>query len=391
MKRNFARGLLTLLLVLSLLAPGPAALAAETIRPTNQALSVDGAIKTCEVYNIGDLNYFRLRDLAYLLNGTGSQFAVGWDGATGTVTVTRGAAYTPDGSELVVRRLSEAELRKAGPSPQPILINGAANDSLRAYLIGDYNFFNLRDLGKVLGFDVDYDTETRTMLVMSRPKQSAAQPASAARLGPTADAGREYLDKIVFLGDSTTYGFIPYYNAGYTALPKPEQVWTPKVGYLTLPYYKSAKVYLRATGEELSIADAAAKVRPEIMIITLGVDGIAFVGKNNYGKDDFISVYKQLIGEIQTASPDTKIILNSIYPVADSYQNQGDINNTKINDANGWIESIAVELGLPFLYSWETLAVNGRLPESAHNGDGLHLTGESLAKIAEYVRTHACS
>ncbi len=385
-KTRIVRALAALMLALALGSSGVSAIAAGEVRPTNQKLSVDGVPKTCEVYNIDNSNYFKLRDLALLLNGTGSQFSVGWNSVTRTVTVTTGAAYTPDGSELIIRHLTNSELQTAGPSPQTILINGAANASLRAYLIGGYNFFNLRDLGKALGFDVDYDEVSRTMLVMSRPKQSGGQTAGATRLGLTADAGREYLDKIVFLGDSTTYGFIPYYNAGYTALPKPEQVWTPKVGYLTLPYYKSAKVYLRAIGEEYSIADAAALVKPELMVITLGIDGIALVGK-----DDFIAVYKQLIGEIQAAIPNTKIILNSIYPVADSYKYQGDINNGKINNANGWIESIAVELGLPFLYSWEALAVNGKLPESAHNGDGLHLTGESLTKIAEYIRTHAYS
>ena len=167
MKRCFY-GALALLLTLALLAP-TAAFAAETIVPTSQALSVDGQAQNCEVYNVEGSNYFKLRDLAYLLNGTGSRFSVGWDEATRTVTVTTGEAYEPNGNELAVQQLTEAQLREAGPSPQTILINGAANDSLRAYLIGGYNFFNLRDLGAALGFDVDYDTQSRTMLVTSRP------------------------------------------------------------------------------------------------------------------------------------------------------------------------------------------------------------------------------
>ena len=92
---------------------------------------------------------------------------------------------------------------------------------------------------------------------------------------------------------------------------------------------------------------------------------------------------------ILEVSPDTKIILNSIYPVADSYKYQKSINNEKIDAANGWIEALAEELGLRFLYSHEAVEVGGKLPESSHNGDGLHLNGESFGKVMDYIRTHA--
>ena len=50
---------------------------------------------------------------------------------------------------------------------------------------------------------------------------------------------------------------------------------------------------------------------------------------------------------------------------------------------------MATELGLRYLNCHEALAVDGKLPESSHNGDGLHLTGESFGKVMEYIRTHA--
>ena len=67
----------------------------------------------------------------------------------------------------------------------------------------------------------------------------------------------------------------------------------------------------------------------------------------------------------------------------------GGINNDSIRRANGWIEQIAEDTGVYFLYSYETLVVNGKLPDSGHNGDGLHLTGESFGKVMTYIRTHA--
>lgn len=159
--KRFLSFLLVFTLVFSL---GISAFAATTVR-SNQKLSVDGKDVTCDIYNIDGSNYFKLRDLAHVLNGTGSQFAVGYDNATRTVTVTTGAAYEPNGTELVI---GEDKAASAVPSTQTILVDGVANASLSAYNIGGNNFFKLRELGDALGFDVDYDNATRTMLVNSR-------------------------------------------------------------------------------------------------------------------------------------------------------------------------------------------------------------------------------
>ena len=53
-------------------------------------------------------------------------------------------------------------------SAQAITINGEAVGDLTAYNIGGNNFFKLRELGEKLGFGVDYDAETRTMVVTSK-------------------------------------------------------------------------------------------------------------------------------------------------------------------------------------------------------------------------------
>ena len=210
-------------------------------------------------------------------------------------------------------------------------------------------------------------------------------PAPSVRLAETPDAGRAYLDKFVFLGDSTTYGIGVYYGYGYTELCPPSQVWTPSSGTLTLSYYNIATVVYPETKEEIPIADAMERGKPEYLLVTLGVNGIAFMDE-----EWFIRDYTALVKLIQEASPDTKIILNSIYPVAASYKYQKDINNEKIRAANGWIERIAQETGVRFLNSYEALVgPDGNLPESSQNGDGLHLTGEAFTTVMQYIRTHA--
>ncbi len=155
--------LLSLLLALSLLPGG--ALAAE-VRLSPQSLRVDGKTVECEKYNIDGSNYFKLRDVAMLLSGTGSRFSVGWDAGRKVVSVTTGEAYEPNGSELDLSGGDKSAT--AVPSTQTLWIDGVERSDLSAWNIGGNNFFKLRDLGDALGFRVDYDEETNTAVVTSR-------------------------------------------------------------------------------------------------------------------------------------------------------------------------------------------------------------------------------
>ncbi|MBQ7624610.1 MAG: hypothetical protein IJS65_04990 [Clostridia bacterium] len=135
-----------------------------------QKLSVNGKETACEKYNIDGSNYFKLRDLAQLLNGTGSQFEVGWDAAKGVVSVTTNHAYTtPNGHELEV---GADKSSTAKVSAQTIMINGAVRTDLTVYNIGGSNFFKLREMGDALGFDVGYDSGTNTATVKSKTAES---------------------------------------------------------------------------------------------------------------------------------------------------------------------------------------------------------------------------
>jgi len=220
--------------------------------------------------------------------------------------------------------------------------------------------------------------------------EEPAEPSDAPQqtgvvLGVTEDAGREYLDKIIFLGDSTTYGIGYYYDRGYSDLCPPSQIWTPSSGTLTLSNQSTATVVYPPTGAEIPIIDAVSDAKPEIMLLTLGVNGVSFMDEQW-----FVDEYSALINNIKAASPDTKIILNSIYPVAASYKHIDSISNEKIRAANDWIRNIAEATGSKYLNTYEVLvAADGTLPEADHNGDGIHLSGETFGTVMEYIRTHA--
>jgi len=55
--------------------------------PTASAVVVDGVNTSFDAYNIEGSNYFKLRDIAYVLSGTEKQFEVGWDSHTPLLAV----------------------------------------------------------------------------------------------------------------------------------------------------------------------------------------------------------------------------------------------------------------------------------------------------------------
>jgi len=135
---------------------------AATATPSTQKLELNGGPVSVTPYNIGGSNYFKLRDVAYFLSGTHSQFSVGYDRAANAVTIVTGGVYSKVGGELAA---VGSGAKNAVLSTQTIYINGKKNTSLIAYNIDGNNYFKLRDLGTALGSDVDYDEARRTMLI----------------------------------------------------------------------------------------------------------------------------------------------------------------------------------------------------------------------------------
>lgn len=202
-------------------------------------------------------------------------------------------------------------------------------------------------------------------------------------LTKTEDAGEEYLNKIVFLGDSTTYGLRHY--AMLADGKETTRVWTPSSGTLALFNISTATVYYPELDCEITIKEALTLKQPEYLVITLGVNGIASMNERT-----FKVAYKWLLDTVKEVSPNTKIICQTMFPVASNYQSLGSINNEKIQRGNEWILDVAAENEVKFLDTYSVLVgEDGWLPQELQNGDGLHLNSRGFEIELENIRTHA--
>ena len=199
----------------------------------------------------------------------------------------------------------------------------------------------------------------------------------------TPDAGLEYQDKIIFVGDSLTAHLI---NRGVlTGGTDTKQVWRCENNMMNLnSEVTAAKIIYPGTGEKMTVAEAAAKAKPEIMIITLGTDwGVSYLSEA-----EFKDCYTNLIKAIQKASPKTEIILQSIFPVTAGCVT---LDNAKIDTANKWVKAIAAENGCHYLDTQSILKdeKNCLKENYCNSNDGIHMGKEAYVAILEYIRTHA--
>ena len=134
------------------------------IQPSTHVVTVDGERVDPQGYNINGYNFYKLRDIAYILNGTDSQFNVTWDGANNRIVLTDDAAYQEVGGEMTSS--ASAEIKNVSESDSTIVLDGKTL-SLIGYRINGNNYYKIRDVGSALGFSVDFDPETEIVLIGS--------------------------------------------------------------------------------------------------------------------------------------------------------------------------------------------------------------------------------
>ena len=145
--------------------------ASGTAYMRRQTIELDGKNVTLQTYalpdaNGGETNYVRLRDVASLLSGTKAQFSVDWDG---NVVIVPDASYVPNGTELKAPFSGDRRYQKADAKT---VIYGESIPFTAILLTDDqgggYTYYKLRDLGKVLNFNVSWSANRGIYIESSR-------------------------------------------------------------------------------------------------------------------------------------------------------------------------------------------------------------------------------
>lgn len=124
---------------------------AQSFVSKNTRVMVDGEEVSFMVYNINGNNYFKLRDVAQALKGTSKKFGIDWKGSK--VDLVSNKEYESIGTELV---LSSPEKSAAYITSIDLSRDGNQID-VKTYNLGGSTYFKLRDLGWILGFDVEWN------------------------------------------------------------------------------------------------------------------------------------------------------------------------------------------------------------------------------------------
>ena len=159
---------LILAIVLTFCMVGVVSAETITANPTTSKVVINGVEKFFEAYNINDNNYFKLRDIAYVLSETDKKFAIDWQSETNTAILETEKEYVAVGGELTIN--SNFVSKNAVLSNTNIVLNNEPVVA-KAYLIDGNNYFKLRDLGNILDFSVEWEQETQTVIVSTETKR----------------------------------------------------------------------------------------------------------------------------------------------------------------------------------------------------------------------------
>ena len=201
--------------------------------------------------------------------------------------------------------------------------------------------------------------------------------ASTALLTETADAGTDYLNDTLFLGDSNT---VRLYNNGLISL----QQFCAKEGIGTQVALSEGIVTFKKDSNHYTIPQAVAMMKPRRVVMTFGT--------NDTGMEvpDFIAHYTALIQAIQQSYPYTDIIVNTVPPVPADHSNYPHMDQAKIDDFNMALLEMCEQLGVRFLNSAEALkGSDGYGIADYYTSGDIHLKSAGLKAVLNYLRTHA--
>lgn len=196
---------------------------------------------------------------------------------------------------------------------------------------------------------------------------------------------REYLENIVFLGDSIMVGFSGYRE--YIKIDGEEVLKDITViaasGYgvrHAISDVAENSVNLTYEDKPMKPEDIISKRNEKYVFVCLGLNDLGHMSV-----DEYIKIYRKLLDNIQAKSPGKIIVILSVTPMVAGKQG-GPMNKDVINDANKLLRELAEEYNIPFI-DWaasirdENNALYNKFSSDAY----CHLNVEAYNRLAEYL------
>lgn len=186
--------------------------------------------------------------------------------------------------------------------------------------------------------------------------------------------------RMTFFGDSTTA-----HLALRGGIPR-ERVWSGAGNTVLFETVNRSRcVHLSAENRDMTLADAAALKKPEILVITVGVSG----GAGMLSRERFTEIYRELLLSVRRASPETKILVQSMLPLSDrSVKYYKRLTKDAVAEGNLWIRALCMEMRIPYVDTHAKLAdpATGYLRPEYQNDEYMHLTEAAYAVVLENIR-----
>ena len=191
------------------------------------------------------------------------------------------------------------------------------------------------------------------------------------------------VERMTFFGDSTTA-----HLALRGGIPQ-ERVWSGVGSTVLFETVNAVKcVHLQKENRDLSLAEAVALKKPRILVITVGVSG----GAGRLSRESFVDIYRELLLSVRKASPETKLLVQSLLPLSDkSVKHYKRLTKEAVVQANGWVRELCAELQIPYVDTHAKLIDpnTGYLKPEYQNDEYMHLTAQAYEVILANLRAYA--
>jgi len=197
-------------------------------------------------------------------------------------------------------------------------------------------------------------------------------------LKETEDAGQEYIDNTLFIGDSNTVRTQVYGHTTWDNVVAAVSMGVQHIPKLEMTYFKGME-------NPVTVPRAVKIIQPQRIIITYGTNNTL-----GFTVEDFIKMYREGIQAIEKQWPYADIIINAIPPIDKERENLA-ITMQTIDKMNKALAEMAKEDGYKFLNSAEALKdeETGFAKKDYTISDGVHLSKKGMDALFEYFRTHA--